>query len=173
MFDEFSSLPAIPVVHDSLDIFSGYKIHAMIFVQDYQRLVSLYSREETISANCKILVAYTPNKAETAEMFSKASGVTTVEEQFKNKSGDRFAAIPSKISESTTLYSRPLLTADEVKRLPIPGLDENDLMIKEGSALIFVRGVFPILGVQTPYFFDDVFVKRAAHPAPEFSDVLV
>ncbi|MCB1753888.1 MAG: type IV secretory system conjugative DNA transfer family protein [Gammaproteobacteria bacterium] len=172
MLDEFSSLPPIPAVQQSLDIFAGYRIKAFIVMQDYQRLVKLYGREETISSNCKVRIAYPPNRHETAEYLSKQTGTTTVLEEFRNTSGKRFAPIASGVSKNQSLYSRPLLTADEVTRLPVPKLDENDRMIEAGASLVFCRGCFPILGIQTPFFFDKTLNERAKHPAPVMSDEL-
>lgn len=173
MLDEFSSLPSIPIVQESLDVFAGYKVQAMIVMQDYQRLIALYGREETISSNCKVRIAYPPNRPETAELISKLTGTTTVVEKFRNTSGKLLAPMASSVSNSVNVYSRPLLTADEVMRLLVPKLDTDDRMIEAGAALIFARGCFPILGVQTPFFFDEHFIKRAAHPAPDYSDTVM
>ncbi len=62
----------------------------------------------------------------------------------------------------TTLHhqetGRPLLTPDEVRRLP------------EDQALVFPAGHPPIRGVRTPCFRDRELAKRAGTPPPGESD---
>ena len=75
------------------------------------------------------------------------------------------------VSRHYSEVKRPLLTPDEVLRLPGP-VKENDQIIKPGEMLIFVSGSNPIKGVQPLYFQIAAFAARAKIPAPDKSDRL-
>ena len=75
---------------------------------------------------------------------------------------------------TTSLHEvqRPLLTPDEVMRLPSPVKDGDGNILEAGDMLIFVAGHSPIYGKQILYFIDPVFSARARIPAPACSDHL-
>ena len=168
MLDEFSSLPSLPIVQQSMDVMPGYGIKAFIVLQDYETLKRLYTESETISSNCKVTIAYTPNKYKTAELLSSMVGVKTVEEKTVSKQ-KKLIAVDGK-SESEGLHSRALLTPDEIMRIPVPKVDEQYRMIEPGESLVFNRGCHPIKAIQTPWFFDDEMTRRANISAPDTSD---
>lgn len=177
MLDEFSSLPALPVVQQSMDVMPGYGVKAFIVLQDYESLKTLYTDSETISSNCKVTIAYTPAKQKTAELLSSMVGVSTVLE--KTNTSQRKSGMAGMANDTVSLtdgvHSRALLTPDEIKRMPIAKVKQVDgvyRMTEPGEALLFSRGCRPIKSVQTPWFFDDEMTERAKHEAPEKSDVL-
>ena len=172
MLDEFSKLPPLPIVQESLDHFAGYGIKAYIVAQDVQTLTRLYGRNETIQSNCKVRIAFTPNKLETAEMLSKMVGSETVQERTKNRSRKAVSMIDTSVSEAEGLHARPLITADEIMQLDVPVLDVDEQMVKPGSSLVFVTGCRPIKGIQTPYFMDEEMKRRSEYKAPMESDDL-
>ncbi len=170
MFDEFSSLPSLPVVQQSMDQMPGYGIKACIVLQDLETLQALYGEHETLSSNCRIQIAYTPSKPKTAKHLSDATGATTVVQETTSESRKPAGIVPSSISENEGYHQRPLMTPDEVMRLGTVQVDEAYRMIKPGEALIFARGCYPIRGVQTPYFMDPELAKRASYEPPAMSD---
>src|SRR5439155_25911142 len=74
--------------------------------------------------------------------------------------GNRLNPVLMHVMASEQETSRPLLTPDEVMRLP------------EDAALIFVAGQPPIYGRKIRYYLDPVFSERAKISPPERSDRL-
>jgi type IV secretion system protein VirD4 len=87
------------------------------------------------------------------------------------RSGSVFGS-QTNIQSSTQETQRPLLTADEVMRLPAARKDAAGNVTEPGDMLIFMAGQTPIYGKQILYFLDPTFSERAKIPAPEKSDVL-
>lgn len=172
MLDEFSKLPPLPIVQDSLDHFAGYGIKAYIVAHDVQTLTRLYGQHETITSNCKVRIAFTPNKVETAEMLSKMIGTKTVEEQTKNRQRKTMSVVDGSVSEAEGLHGRPLITVDEIMQLEVPILDADEKMISPGATLVFVTGCRPIKGIQIPFFMDAEMLDRSKYPRPAASDQL-
>lgn len=164
MLDEFASLAKLPVIEEGLAIMAGYGIKAYLIVQDLQQLVRAYGREEGILGNCHVRVAYAPNKVETAELLSKMTGRSTVVRRQRSLSGR--GGTLSNVSESLQEVGRPLLTPDEVMRLPGPAKDRAGGIVEGGDMLVFVAGAAPIYGTQVLYFQDEVLSARAAMDPP-------
>jgi len=170
LLDEFSSLPPLPVIKQSMDVMPGYGIKAVLIVQDYETLPALYGEHETLSSNCLITISYTPSKPKTAKIVSERTGMATVLQETSSEQRKPIGMMPTSKSENEGFHSRALLTPDEVTRLGTPKLDQNYRMVKPGEALVFARGCFPIRCVQTPYFLHPELADRAGHAAPSHSD---
>jgi type IV secretion system protein VirD4 len=71
-------------------------------------------------------------------------------------------------SQNRTFRSvpRPLLTADEVRRLKGPARDAAGLITKPGELLIFPAHQHVIRGTQSLAFLDPAFQYRMTFPAP-------
>ena len=93
-------------------------------------------------------------------------GTATVVKEDVTTSGRRFGAVLTHVSKTYHQISRPLATADEIMRLRSPVKDENDLIVEPGDMLVFVAGHAPILGTQSLYFRDPVFLERAQLRVP-------
>ena len=172
MLDEFSSLPPLPVVQQSMDVMPGYGVKAFVVLQDIESLEALYGQHETISSNCRIQVAYTPSKPKTAKHLSEMTGVSTVRQETSSLQHKAMGIAPSSISDNEGFHQRALLTPDEVMRLGTVKVDGDYRMIEPGEALIFARGCYPIRGVQTPFFMDPELARRATVEPPPESDRL-
>ncbi len=171
MLDEFAQLGKMDILKDSLAFMTGYGIKAYLILQDLAQLHEVYGKEESITSNCHIRIAYAPNKVETAKLLSDMVGKTTVVEKKVSVSGNRVGRM-DKASVSVSQVARPLLTPDECMRLPGPVKNGKD--IKEpGDMLILPAGSNPIYGRQILYFFDPVFLAHSKIPAPEETDILV
>jgi len=118
LLDEFASLKRLPVIEEALAFMAGYGLKAYLIVQDLQQIRSAYGRDEGLVGNCHLRIAYTPNKLETAELLSRMAGQTTVVRQQVTISGLRAGGRRGQRSESLQEVPRPLITADEVMRLP-------------------------------------------------------
>lgn len=165
MLDEFAGLARLPAIEEGLAIMAGYGIKAYLIVQDLQQLVRAYGREEAILGNCHVRVAYAPNKIETAELLSRMTGRSTVVRTKRSLSGR--GGTLSNVSESLQEVGRPLLTPDEVMRLPGPVKDRGGAIAEGGDMLVFVAGAAPIYGSQVLYFQDPVLSARAAVAPPK------
>jgi len=174
LIDEFASLKRLTVIEEALAFMAGYGIKAYLIVQDLQQIYSAYGREEGLIGNCHIRVAYAPNKIETAELLSRMAGQTTVVRKQTTISGLRpGGGSRGQRSESMQEVQRPLITADEVMRLPSARKDSQGNVLEPGHLLVFVAGQAPIYGRQILYFRDPVFRERAQIAAPETSDSLI
>jgi len=171
LLDEFPSLGKLGVFEESLAFIAGYGMKAYLIIQDISQLWTAYGKDESIFSNCHVRVAYAPNKIETAELLSKMAGTATIVKKSYSYTGSKYGT-QSQMSASTQETQRPLLTADEVMRLPAAKKDAKGNVTEPGDMLIFMAGCTPVYGKQILYFMDPVFSARAKFPAPDKSDVL-
>jgi type IV secretory pathway TraG/TraD family ATPase VirD4 len=128
-----------------------------------------YGNHESIISNCHIRIAFAPNKTETAEALSKMAGTATILRAAVSYSGSRTSPLATNVSTNVDHISRPLITVDELMRLPGPvkeGQGEAQRIIAPGAMLIFIAGQSPIFGKQLLYFHDPVLQKRSAIKPP-------
>jgi type IV secretion system protein VirD4 len=155
MLDEFTALGKLDFMHRGIGFFRGYQIRVFISIQSLEQLFQLYGPHQSIGANCAVQIAYGANDVATAKLLSEMTGKRTVE--YRRESWSR-NLLGGRRSESETETGRPLLSPDEIRRLP------------DGEALIYVAGCAPIRGERVPYFRDPELNRRAAVAPPERSD---
>lgn len=172
MLDEFPSFGRLEVFQEALAYIAGYGIKAYLIMQDTVQLQEAYGRNESITSNCHVRVAYAPNKIETGKWLSDNSGVTTVITERISTSGARFGAFLTSVSRSYSEGSRALITPDEVMRLKAPETDGEKTIKSAGEVLVFSAGHAPIKGEQSLYFLDPTFSARVKLRAPIASDRL-
>ena len=153
MLDEFPALGRLAFFQESLAYLAGYGIRAFLITQDLSQHYGVYGREEAITGNCHVRIAFTANKPETAELLSRMAGDMTVHMEQRSYRGDRFDLVLNKQYVAQQQVRRPLLTPDEAMRLP------------EDDALIFVAGYPPIRAGKVRYWEDEVLAGRAVPPA--------
>jgi type IV secretion system protein VirD4 len=157
MIDELPSLGRLEILQTALAFMAGYGIKAYLITQDISQLAAAYGgptgRDETITANCHVQIAFAPNKIETMDMLSQLAGAMTVRSETRSYSGARIG-IRSQVMINAQETQRPLLTPDEARRLP------------DDDALIFVAGHAPIYGKKIRYFADPTFAQRARVELP-------
>lgn len=170
MLDEFASIGKMDEVQKALAYCAGYGIKAYLIVQDLAQLQDKYGKNESITSNCHIQNAYAPNKFETAQYLSNATGETTIIDENISISSSGGLFSKKSFSKSYQHTKRNLLTPDECMRLR--GADKNSKgeITRAGDMLVFVAGYPAIKGVQTLYFQDPVYSYRASIAAPETSD---
>lgn len=161
MLDEFTAVGKIDYFEKSLAYMAGYGVTAYIIIQDTEQLYRLYSKEETIISNCHIKIAFTPNKEDTASLLSKMTGTTTVVKSNITTSGKRLSPILGSVSQSYQEVSRPLMSTDEILRLPKAKVTDRGEILDGGDMLIFIAGHAPIRGKQILFFKDQVFIDRS------------
>lgn len=172
MLDEFASLKRLTAMEDSLAFMASYGIKAYLVVQDLEQVNAAYGQYEGLLGNCHVKIVYAPNKLKTAEVISKMTGTATVVKKQHTMSGSRSDLFMGKVSESFSEVSRPLLTTDEVMKLPSAQKDGNNV-VGGGDMLVFIAGMSPIYGTQILYFIDPVFSARAKITAPIKGDVVI
>lgn len=172
LIDEFPSLGKLDIFEESLAFIAGYGMKAYLIVQDISQLWAAYGKDESIFSNCHVRIAYAPNKIETAKLLSDMTGTTTIVKTQNSYSGDRLTPMLSNVSTSQNEVSRPLLTPDEVMRLPAAKKDAQGNILEAGDMLIFVAGHAPVYGKQILYFTDPTFSTRAKVATPAASDRL-
>ncbi|MGO9446441.1 MAG: type IV secretory system conjugative DNA transfer family protein [Thiobacillaceae bacterium] len=148
LLDEFPSLGRLDIFQEALAFIAGYGLKALLIVQDLSQLYAAYGKDESITGNCHIRVAFAPNKIETAELLSKMSGQGTFSHTQRQYSGGRFAMVLSHVNTNEQIIQRPLLTPDEAMRLP------------PDDEIIFVAGHSPIYCRKIKYYTDAGFLRR-------------
>jgi type IV secretion system protein VirD4 len=169
MFDEFPSFGRLAVFEDAISKLAGYGVKAFLICQDREQLIAAYTQHETILGNCGVQVFYAPNRWETAQWISRLTGESTVTMELISESGKRGGWL-NNVNRQFAQIARPLMTPDEVMRLPGPTKD-GDMIVSPGAVLVFA-GKLKIKGRQALYFEDPTFSARAAIPAPARSDSL-
>jgi len=164
MLDEFTSIGKLEIFEKALAYMAGYGLKAFIIVQDLTQLrkPEHYGRDESITSNCHIKIAYAPNNKDTAKDLSELSGKTTVVQRKRSKSHGKGGSI----SESQSEVARPLMTPDECSSMRMIKKDEKSGKVTPGDMLIFVAGERPIYGRQVLYFQDEIMSERAKQPPP-------
>jgi type IV secretion system protein VirD4 len=139
-----------------------------LIIQDIAQLHKIYSKEEAITGNCHVKIAYATSNPDTARYLSESSGITTVVKEAESVSKDR-GTLKRNVSTSLQEVSRPLLTVDECMRLKGPEKDAEGRILTPGDMLIFAAGYAAVYGRQMLYFLDPEFRRRAKINAPELS----
>jgi type IV secretion system protein VirD4 len=160
MLDEFPTLGRMDVLQTALSYLPGYGIRAYLIVQDLTQLAHAYGRYEAIISNCHVRVAFAANKVETAKLISDMVGTMTVHKETRTYTGSRLNPVLMHVMASEQETSRPLLTPDEVMRLP------------DDAALVFVAGHPAIYSRKIRYYDDPELRARASMAAPAQSDRL-
>jgi type IV secretion system protein VirD4 len=169
LIDEFPSLGKMPIFETAFAYIAGYGIKAYLITQDIEQIKDAYGNHESIISNCHIRIAYAPNKTETAEALSKMAGTTTILRAAVSYSGSRTSPLATNVSTNVDHISRPLITIDELMRLPgsvKEGQGEAQRIVSPGAMLIFIAGQSPIFGKQLLYFQDPILSKRSAIRPP-------
>jgi len=154
LLDEFPALRRLLFFVDSLAYLAGYKVRALIVTQDMAQLQANYGTHESITANCQVRIAMTPNRPETAQILSNMLGTFTVHHSHTTR---RFGGRLFESSTTPTEVKRPLLTPDEVLRLP------------ESDALLFLSGRPPVRATRARFYEDKELLRRSQLPPATLS----
>jgi type IV secretion system protein VirD4 len=168
MLDEFPSLGRLQIFEEALAFIAGYGIKSYLIIQDIAQLHKIYSKDESITGNCHVKIAYATSNPDTARYLSESSGITTVVKEAESVSKDR-GTLKRNVSTSLQEVSRPLLTVDECMRLKGPEKDAEGRILTPGDMLIFAAGYAAIYGRQMLFFLDSEFQRRAKINAPVLS----
>ena len=170
LLDEFTSLRKLELLEQQIPFLAGYGIKCYFLIQDLKQLHRWYTDNESVTPNCHIRISFAANEIKTAQYLSQATGETTVVKVQTSASGERMSAVLGKVNKNYSEVKRPLLTPDEIMRLPSPVKDHKGMITTPGEMLIFVSGQSVIRGTQPLYFMDKIFSARAKISAPTCSD---
>jgi type IV secretion system protein VirD4 len=158
LLDEFPVLGAIREIEQGLAYFRGYGATFLVVVQYLGQLIQAFGREEAVSPNCAVQVAFAPTDLATAERLSNLSGKQTIEIDQVSRSSGSLGRGGGSTSRQTVLQGRSLLDASEFRRL---GRDQ---------AVVFMPGLPPLVVRKKPYFEDPVLLRctreEPCHEAP-------
>jgi type IV secretion system protein VirD4 len=120
--DEFPALGKLGIFEQAIVYFGGWNIEAYLICQDKAQLYVAYGKDESITSNCHVTVAYAQNKLETTKYLPDRLGATTVikeQESISFQGGTGLFAKKS-VTKSQQEVQRAVLTPDEIMRLPGP-----------------------------------------------------
>lgn len=166
MLDEFPTLGRMDIIRESLAYIRGWGIKAVLVCQDSVQLRECYGRDESITSNCHLRLAFAPNHPDTAKALSELTGASTAIRQAHQRSTAFGRFTSQRSSESENEIARPLLTPDECMRLAKAQVVGTQI-VTPGEMLIFAAGSPPIYGRQPLYFTDPILRARAAMPAAQ------
>jgi type IV secretory pathway TraG/TraD family ATPase VirD4 len=170
MIDEFPALGKLDVIQESLAFTAGYGMKFYLICQDITQLKSKetgYGRDELISSNCHIQNFYPPNRQDTAEHISKLCGQTTVLKHNVTVSNTLHGLGKNdSVSTSMAEVQRPLMTPDEILRMPGPRKDAEGNITRPGDMLIYATGQPMTYGRQILYWEVPVFKAASSLPPP-------
>jgi len=154
MLDEFTSLGYLEILQKSLAFMASYGIKGYFIAQDISQIHQHYTKHESITANCHIQIAFTPNKLETAKYLSELLGNKTEYKTAISISGKTGNIKNDGFSSHIDEIRRPLMTTEEL--LSMKGLTkQGSQVVDTGNMLVFVNGIKPIFGKQVPYFMNE------------------
>ncbi len=154
LIDEFTSLGKLDFFENQLAFCAGYGLKCFMVAQSLNQLQKTYGEKNSILDNSHIRVTYAANDEMTARRISDLVGQATVTKRQKSFSAAKFLAGRS-VSESEQEFARPLLTPDEVLRLPFE------------EAILLVSGMPPYRAKKLMYYLDRRFSARAGLPCPD------
>jgi type IV secretion system protein VirD4 len=147
LLDEFPVLGAIREIEQGLAYFRGYGATFLVVVQYLGQLIQAFGREEAVSPNCAVQVAFAPTDLATAERLSNLSGRQTIEIDQVSRSSGGLGSGRGGTSKQTVLQGRSLLDASEFRRL------------RSDQAVVFMPGLPPLVVKKKPYFADPALLR--------------
>lgn len=115
ILDEFANCPPLADIEAIVSVARSRGMRFHFFIQSFSQLDNVYGKEvaQIILDNCGLVYLKT-NTQDTAEAISKRLGKKTIE---SNSISQSMSLMNYNGNKSTSLISRDLLTADEVKQL--------------------------------------------------------
>ena len=158
LLDEFPVLGKLDFFGRAMAYLRGYGIRVYLSLQSLSQLYDIYGQHQSITANCPLQIAFTPADLETAEHLSRLLGPTTIHLAKRSLNGAPLVFGPRRHTLSFQEHARPLLTAEEVRRLPAH------------EAIVLTAGHPPIRARRAPYYADPDLADRCRTTPPAASD---
>lgn len=118
-FDEFANIGILPSYETTISLARGRGLSLWHGIQSLSQLEALYGKPnaQTILTNCATKIALGGLDVETADYFSRTLGEGTAIVPRRTWQKKRFALVSATTSDTTMEHARPLMTADEVRRI--------------------------------------------------------
>lgn len=157
LFDEFPSLGYMQPVVDAVAYVAGYGGRLWLFAQDLGQVREIYGDKTTsLLANCGARSFFGVSDYDTAEYVSKMAGQKTVRtssQSFKTSKIMFWNDIWQAETHNLQYVGVPLITPDEVMRIPVHGDQQRQI--------IFLQGQAPVLALKIPYHVIDAWAAAA------------
>lgn len=147
VLDEFAALGHLEPVETAMGLLAGYGVQLWPILQDLSQLKDLYpNRWPTFLGNAGVVQSFGVAETVTAAWLSERLGTRTVALRNRSLAGATLGAdSPGKYSEAHAVSGRPLMTVDELLRLPA----DQELLLLPGHP--------PIKASKLAYFRDKEF----------------
>lgn len=155
LLEEFgTALGYLSTVEIAFGLMAGYGVNLHIILQDLNQLAKYYDNWQTFIGNCGFIQASGVNDIFTAEYLCKLCGTTTAEYLSANSAAMRGSMMgdPEYFSSEDQLYSRPLITPDELR------------VLHPSLMLLILSGAYPVICYKTVYFLDKYFRDKSGNP---------
>ena len=153
LLDELAALGRLEPVERAMGLMAGYGMQLWPILQDLHQLRSAYGAHAgSFLANAGVVQVHNVNDHNTALWLSRLLGDTTEPYATDSRGGSRRNWIGDRTASEGTaahLTRRPLLTPDEVRRLP------------QEAAVLLEAGRRPVLARRVRYFADPEFQGMA------------
>lgn len=132
LLDEFANIGQIPMFEERLSTTRSLGIYVTPVLQSLEQLRNRYGKDRAaeIMDNCDTHIFLGTNDKDAQKHFSEKLGITTIriqgESETKNEKGESSG-------ESKNYVQRPLMTADEINRLP------------DNKSIVFMRTKQPMM----------------------------
>lgn len=159
LMDEFTSIGKLGVLAKGISYIAGYWLRMLPIIQSPSQLDEVYGKDAaaTFKTNHALNIIFPPKATDiqTSKEISEWLGYQTVDGVSTSKGRSWF----SKPSDSTSDQRRELLKPQEVSGL------------KQGTQLVVVENVPPILAQKITYFSDPVFIDRLKSVSPSLASL--
>ncbi len=128
VLDELAAVGKLDLIARQIAFLRGYGIQVVAAVQTANQLYEIYGQHENVRGNLAYLLVFPSTEQKTAEEISRLLGDQTlwVESRTRSSAESVFA---SRRSVTVKDQKRPLLTADEVRRLG----NDNPVLVVTGA----------------------------------------
>lgn len=142
ILDEFAALGHLEAVETAMGLLAGYGVQLWPVLQDLSQLQDIYPhRWPTFLGNAGLVQAFGCADPVTAEFLSERLGRRTVATRGRSLGGASLGATgPAQYSEGHGVIGRPLMTPDELMRLPA------------SDEVLFLPGFAPVRAEKLAYY---------------------
>jgi type IV secretion system protein VirD4 len=159
LMDEFTAIGKMGVLSKGISYIAGYWLRMLPIIQSPTQLDDVYGEKasETFKVNHALQIVFPPKATETkvANAISEWLGYNTVDGVSTSTPKGLFKKSPG--SESTSDQRRALMLPQEITGM------------KQGTELVIMEGVRPIVAQKITYYNDPAFVDRLKAVSPSLA----
>ena len=158
LMDEFTALGRMEIISKGVAFLAGYNIRLLLVIQSPSQLDEIYGKEaaKSMMTNCAVEIVFTPKDLDVAQQLSERIGYNTIAGKSQSKARGFKGG---NNSETISDQRRALLLPQELTQM------------SDEKALIFRRGIPPILANKIRYFKEPAFKERYTLPPPQIQNV--